>query len=168
MPVPFQTTISKDDMTTAWAKLVQENRKEILQRLNDAALSLFSDKAASPLIGEALSAGMSEILDGIDQNGEVIENGVNNVTRILAVQPFAPSGAMSVFFSLKHIILETARRAPAHSSLDDGEMIRFLTRIDEITLMAFDRYMMHREKLYQLKVEETRNRMYMALRRTGA
>ncbi|NTW83367.1 MAG: hypothetical protein HGB36_08385 [Chlorobiaceae bacterium] len=154
-------------MTTAWGKVVQENRKEILQCWNAAALSLFSDKTTSPLIGDALSEGMAEILDGIDQIGEGLENGVNNITRILAIQPFAPSGAMSVFFSLKHIILETARKAPEHYSLDDEETIRFLTRIDEIILMAFDRYMMHREKLYQLKVEETRNRMYMALRRAG-
>lgn len=155
-------------MTTAWGKVVRENRKEILQRLNDAALSLFSDKtASSSLIAEALSDGLGMILDGLEHDDETLENGLNSVTRILAVQPFAPSSALSVFFSMKHIITETARNVPEHSLMDDQEKARFFTRIDDITLMAFDRYMMHREKLYQLKVEETRNRMYMALRRSG-
>ena len=44
----------------------------------------------------------------------------------------------------------------------------FNSRLDALTLEAFDSYMRHREKIYQLKVEEGSRRMYMALRRAEA
>lgn len=39
-------------------------------------------------------------------------------------------------------------------------------RIDAITFEAFDRFLENREKIYQLKVEETRSQLHMLLRST--
>ena len=44
----------------------------------------------------------------------------------------------------------------------------FNARMDALVLQAFDSYMRHREKIYQLKVEEEKRRMHMALRRVEA
>jgi len=75
------------------------------------------------------------------------------------VQEFPPSKAMTLFFELKTILGELCSEA---------ETGLLQSRIEELTLKAFDSYMMHREKIYQLKVDESRRRMFMALRRAEA
>lgn len=149
--------------------MIQENSEEILQRWTVAGGALFSEKTLiSPLISDALSGAMAMILEGIDENGEALGDGLESLSRIFAVQPVPPSGAMSLFFELKNIVPETLLKIPGQRAFSDAERTGFQARIDEIILHAFDRYMANREKIYRLKVEESGRRMHMALRRAGA
>ncbi|NTW10500.1 MAG: hypothetical protein HGA26_03975, partial [Chlorobiaceae bacterium] len=98
---------------------------------------------------------------------ELIYGPLDAICRILAVQPLPPSTSMRLFSCLKTIVTETLRDASGHGIPDSSLVERFHSRTDDIILMAFDRYMMHREQLFKLKVEESRNSMYVALRRAG-
>ena len=131
-------------MSKTWERVIQENRKDILQRWHERGLGLFAEKmSAGTPVGEALADGMGMILDGFGDGGETCREGVNRLARILAVHPFRPSRSMSLFRELQTILIE------------------------QITFDAFDSFMEHRELIYKLKVEESRSQMHMLLRRAG-
>ncbi|MBC8219236.1 MAG: hypothetical protein H8E67_01530, partial [Proteobacteria bacterium] len=43
----------------------------------------------------------------------------------------------------------------------------FNSRLEQMTLEAFDSYVDHREKIYQIKVDESKNRAFMLLKKAG-
>ncbi|MEI6757760.1 MAG: hypothetical protein FDX18_00265 [Chlorobium sp.] len=156
-------------MTTAWGKLIQEHRKEILERWLDRGLSFFSERMdRTTPIGEALSLGLSTLLDGIEENGKAFTAALNDVVRLFAVQNFPPSSSMALFFELTEILRAVVTKLSGKKSLTDMEWNACRTRMEEITLQAFDCYMANREKIYQLKVDESSRRVFMALRRVEA
>ncbi|NTV45189.1 MAG: hypothetical protein HGB11_01395 [Chlorobiales bacterium] len=156
-------------MKTAWGKLIQENKQEILSRWVEKVLGFYSKKMdfGTPM-GEALSLSLGEILDLLEEDSEALTDMLNHVSRILAVQEFPASKAMSLFFVLKTILREVASKGSAKVSLTQADWDACQTRLEEITLHMFDHYMANREKIYQLKVDENKRRMYMALRRAEA
>ena len=144
-------------MSTTWDRVIRENRNEILRRWQEGVLDLFSEKIApgSP-IGAALADDMGMILDGFALGSERCSDGLERVARILAVHPILPSRSMSMFIHLKAILLSVAP--------DGVDSEACSSRIETLTLEAFDSFMAHREKIYQLKVEETLGRMHMLQR----
>jgi len=101
---------------------------------------------------------MSMVLDNFEGNPESCGEGIHSIARIFAVQPLRPSVALSLFPLLQELLME---RAPKEA---DTEALR--ARISAITFEAFDRFLENREKIYQLKVEETRSQLHMLLRST--
>jgi hypothetical protein len=155
-------------MTETLDRAIGENRREILRRWKEAGLSVFAEaQAPSPLIAEVLGESMGAFLDAIAAGGDGLEEPLDAICRILAVQPAKPSVSMKLFSSLKAIVPEVLKDAQGQGQADRTQIERFYSRTDDIIFMAFDRYMIHREQLYKLKVEESRNSMYMALRRAG-
>jgi Mg2+/Co2+ transporter CorB len=153
-------------MTTEWGRLLQENKQEILERWMEQELLLFSGKMApgSP-VAEALSGALEMLLDHCENNSKFLTEALVQVSRILAVQDFPPSRAMSLFFELKKIIQELSLRGGTKKSLKQAELDMLQNRLEEITLQAFDSYMIHREKISQLKVDEAKRMIFMQLRR---
>jgi len=47
------------------------------------------------------------------------------------------------------------------------ELFAFESRIDQLSLIAFDIYMTCKEKIYQIAANETRNQTFRALERAG-
>lgn len=153
-------------MTIEWAKLLQENRKEILDGWVKRELLLFSGKMAphSP-VAEAFSEALEMVLDHCEKNSVLLTEALVQVSRILAVQDLPPSRSLSLFFELKRMIQEISVRGGQKKSLKQGELDALQCRLEEITLQAFDCYMMHREKIAQLKVDENKRHHFMQLRR---
>lgn len=145
-------------MSTTLKKAIRERREEIFSLWREKVFDRLSDKMSPGTpIGNAFVEGMEMILDGFASDDDSLrKEGMTRVTRILAVQPFRPSRALSMFVELKTVLLE---KIPVVG--DGAECVR---RIDETTLEAFDSFMEHRETIYRLKVEESHNRMHMQLR----
>jgi hypothetical protein len=143
-------------MSKAWNSVIQENRTKILDRWIDRAGELYTGKMApgGPVAG-ALKAALGMVLDGLPGSSDLLDEALTRVTRILAVQDFPPSRAIAHFFELNDIVQD----------LGPTDREQFRDRLEMLVLQAFDSYMMHREKIYQLKVEEGSRRMHMALRR---
>ena len=153
-------------MKTAWGELIQNNREKILDRWIEQGLSIFPEKIGrSTPIGESLSEGLAAMLDGIEENGKSFMAAVNQIARMLAVQPLPPSKALFLFLQLKTILYETAPKERTKHAMKQADWDAFQTRIEQITLVAFDCYMANREKIYQLKVEESKRQAFMYLRR---
>jgi hypothetical protein len=154
-------------MTTGWVTLLQENKKEILDGWMKRELQLFSGKMApgSPF-AEAFSRALAMVLDCCEKNSEPLTEALAELTQILAVQDLQPSKALSLFFELKKIIQELSLKGGQKTVLQQGELEALQSRLEEITLQAFDSYMMHREKISLLKVDERKRQLFMQLRRS--
>ncbi len=153
-------------MDTTLVNFLATNKKVILKQWLDSSLDLFPEKMSSSTpVGEVFSAALEEILSVLGKNHTTCRAPLENVTRILAVQSFPPSKALSMFLDLKIILRQMMMKS---NEADISRQEIDSSCIDQLLLDAFDSYMSHREKIYQLKVEEGNRRMFMALRRAEA
>ena len=147
-------------MSNASERVIHTERAVLLARWHSLALGLFSEKMASGTpIYEGLHDAMLLILDGLEEPGESCREGIEGLARIFAIHPFPPSAFMKLFFELQVLLSELFT--------DEAEQKALQARMEDLILEAFDAFMLHREKIYRLKVEESSRSMYMALRRVG-
>ena len=123
-----------------FANPVGHNSRQSLDAIFDLAVNGFNRQTAQPLI--------------------------DPIIRIRAIQDFTPAKAVRFIFDLKTIIREIG--AIDESSGPGQKALRTIDqRIDELGLLAFDIYMLCREKIYDLKANEMRMRTYAAFSRAG-
>jgi len=84
------------------------------------------------------------------------------IIRIRAIQDFTPARATAFVLLLKPIIRDIAAKSESPVELQEME-----DRVDEMLLMAFDKFIECREKIYELKVSTERNKIYSAFSRAG-
>jgi hypothetical protein len=108
---------------------------------------------------------MDELLG--EMNRDKINSFLDPIIRIRAVQDFTPSKATSFVFSLKKIIREHLNKCDFNDHLIVADLALLDQKIDLIGLMAFDIYMKCREKIYQIKATEEKNRFFCAFERAG-
>ena len=119
-------------------------------------------------VGGTFSHGLEALFDallkGMDE--ETITSFLDPLIRIRAVQGFSPSQAVYFIFALKPVIRETLQKVIREDPFLK-EQFQFESKIDELGLLAFNIYMECREKIYQLKANELRNRTFSAFKRAG-
>jgi hypothetical protein len=97
---------------------------------------------------------------------QTINSYLDPIIRIRAVQNFSPSQATAFILSLKK-----ALRTNLTKELRDIRNLKGLfeleSKIDQLSLMAFDIYMQCREKIYQLSANEMKNRTLRAFEKAG-
>ncbi|MBZ4219428.1 MAG: RsbRD N-terminal domain-containing protein [Chlorobium sp.] len=153
-------------MKKRWTDFLERNKKAILERWLNCALALFPEKMGyGTPVAMVLAGALEKILSGLGKSENDCREPLDDVTRILAVQNFLPSKALSIFLEPKLILRDIMMKTTVADTLMQEA---FNSRLDALTLEAFDSYMRHREKIYQLKVEEGSRRMHMALRRAEA
>ncbi|NTU59206.1 MAG: hypothetical protein HGB00_09900 [Chlorobiaceae bacterium] len=146
-------------MTRAWEQIIKENRQAVLDRWTTSVIAMLPGSLNhGSLVAAAIAEELGGLLDAVSDRSLSATEPIVRITRILAVQDLPPSKALSILFGLKGLVdgLPAACGEP------------FRDRLEELTLQAFDSYMKHREAIYQLKVDEGRRRMHMALRRVEA
>ena len=154
---------------TGTIRLSETSRRAIFKQWLDSALALFPEKMGySTPVAVMLSGALEEILSCFETGDNTYNVALEDVTRMFAIQNILPSRALSIFFELKIILRDRIMKTTGAEALTQDVQEFFNERIDDLVLEAFDSYMRHREKLYQLKVEEGSRRMYMALRRAEA
>ena len=125
------------------------------------------DAFANPVgstIFQGLKAVLEELLVGMDH--EVLKSFIDPIIRMRAVQGFSPSEAVSFIFSLKAVI----RKMYAKKIQEDEfarALLAFESKIDTLSLISFDIYNACREKIYDIKANEVRNRTYRAFKRAN-
>jgi hypothetical protein len=125
------------------------------------------DPFANPVgrtIYRGLEALYDELLKGMDL--ENITTFLDPIVRIRAVQNFSPSQAIGFIFFLKNAIRESVHIETSQKPIVD-ELLLFESKIDELILIAFNLYMQCREKIYELKSNEMKNRTFKAFERAG-
>lgn len=85
-----------------------------------------------------------------------VNEAMDPIIRLRAVQEFTPSKAVSFIFTIKHLL-----RKEFTKQLKDESVGRFLSdvesNVDEMILIAFDIYGKCREKIYLLRINQAKN-----------
>ncbi|MDI6775765.1 MAG: RsbRD N-terminal domain-containing protein [Syntrophales bacterium] len=105
-----------------------------------------------------------ELLEGVD--ADKISPFLDRIIRIRAIQDFSPSEAVAFVYFLKKVIREELA-GEIHERRFYEDLLKFDSRIDELALLAFDTYMQCREKIYEIRVDEVRNRVFSLLKRAN-
>ena len=119
-------------------------------------------------VGNTISEGISDLFDEILRDGDSDKFFpiLNDIIKIKAVQDFSPSKALSFLFFLKEIIRKELGSEIRKMQLT-AELAAFEKQIDELTLLSFDIYMKCREKIYEIKADETRRMTFRLLQKAN-
>ena len=166
---------------------LQLNREEILKKWFESAVNSYPEDTAKFLkksknrfdnpVGSAtmqsledtfkLIIDMTSNLDfqdysanKIDLSQNKIENALDPIIRIRAVQNFSASQAILFIFELKSIVLSVLEQQEQYLN-----RINYL--IDLVALAAFNRFMKCRENIFLLKATEAKRRIHSAFERAG-
>jgi hypothetical protein len=103
------------------------------------------------------------ILEKADADGIAVT--LEPLIKIRAVQNFSPSKAVGFLFVLKTILRKELKKELKNINPEELELID--ARIDSLALIGFDVFMQCREKIYDLKTNTERSKIYTAFARAG-
>lgn len=153
----------KSAILTQWFAMVAETYPADTAHFLQSRKDSFANPVGST-IRKGLNSVYDELLKGLDHDALAVV--LDPIVRIRAVQDFTPSQATSFIFFLKQAI-----RNHLEAELGDlrlsAELLRFESRIDDLSLIAFNIYMQCREKIYELKANEIKKRTFSALKRAN-
>ncbi len=158
--------------------LIEKKKRDIIHLWFEATIQAYApdtakfykgqkDPFANP-VGNTTSEGLPIILDQLlnDFDSDVIKTYLDPIIRIRAIQDFTPSRATAFILVLKKVL-----RDCLSDELRDAarlkELLALESRIDQLSLIAFDLYMSCREKVYEIAAHETRNQTFRAFKRAG-
>ena len=155
--------------------LLLQKKASILERWFDLILETYpagtskslkreKDRFVNP-VGQTISREIRVLYDGLIQgiSTDQLSSSLNNIIRIRSVQDFPPSQAIGFIFLLKKAIREVLESGIQEKQVLE-EWLEFQSRIDQLTLLAFDIYMECREKICEIRVNEAKAAREMALR----
>ena len=155
--------------------LLLQKKASILERWFDLILETYpagtskslkreKDRFVNP-VGQTISREIRVLYDGLIQgiSTDQLSSSLNNIIRIRSVQDFPPSQAIGFIFLLKKAIREVLESGIQEKQVL-GEWLEFQSRIDQLTLLAFDIYMECREKICEIRVNEAKADREMAFR----
>lgn len=122
-------------------------------------LRLQKNQFSNP-VGHIICEAAEKIFDSILSGNQTLEIKIllNDIIKIRAVQDFLPSKAACFIFSLKDIIKEEVQQNISDIN-SFNEFCSVLSEIDRVALIAFDLYSEAREKVYQLRMNELKNKI---------
>ncbi len=165
-------------MAKELAKIIEHKKTAIVKKWFDLTAQTYAtdtaeflksktDPFANP-VGVSMLSGLDGLLDQLidDMDPQIINSYLDPIIRIRAVQNFTPSQAVAFILCLKK-----ALRSSLTKELRDirnvTELSELESKIDQLSLMAFDIYMQCKEKIYQLSANEMKNRTFRAFERAG-
>jgi hypothetical protein len=162
----------------SFEKIIQKEKAVILKKWFDLAIQSYDpdtakflknqkDPFANP-VGSNTLKGLQGLLDQLlnDFSRDTVITYLDPIIRIRAVQAFTPSHATAFVISLKTVLRETLGKKLREGQMMD-DLLAFESKIDHLCLIAFDIYMECKEKIYQIRANETRNRTFRAFERAG-
>jgi hypothetical protein len=157
-------------------ELLESKRKEVVDRWVDLALSIYPEGADSFIgrekdrfrnpVGHTTSQGLIAIYDAIlaDRPAVEVEEALDGIVRVRAIQEFSPSQALGFVFLLKRAIHEEIGDTLTDPSVR-GDLSDLHSRIDQMTLEAFDRFVKCREAIFDFRAREAKRNTYSLLKR---
>jgi hypothetical protein len=162
-PLMEALAAKKDAIVQEWLARTLQNYPEHTCRF----LAKEKDPFRNPVghtLKEAFPALFDQLIGGMDAT--TITPFLDGIVRIRAVQDFTAGQAVAFLFLLKKVVREALqdeiRRRP------DGDGLAAVDgRIDEMALLAFDLFMKCRERIYEIKANEAKRRIYVLERMHG-
>ncbi|MHB8204113.1 MAG: RsbRD N-terminal domain-containing protein [Desulfomonilaceae bacterium] len=159
--------------------LLLENKKAIIKHWTDLTIDTYPPEAGSFIrnqknqfanpVGAAIINGAEALFDWVmsgskDYSPDVVRR-LDDIVRIRAVQQFSASDALGFIFLLKKSLRESIPEKMMKDQHLVGELLRLESRVDSLVLTSFDIYMKCREKLFEMRAMEIRNRTSRILER---
>lgn len=146
-----------------WFQLILETYPADTSRF----LKQEKDRFLNP-VGYTISQEIEALYEGLLQeiNPDKVITCLDNIIRIRAIQDFPPSQAIAFIFLLKKAIREKLASELRENQLFE-QLLKIESRIDELTLLAFDVYMRCREKVYEIRVKEAKAERERVLKLLG-
>jgi hypothetical protein len=165
-------------MAEGLVNLITKQRPTVISKWFDSAIRAYAadtaafiqsqkDPFANPVGSQTRNSveGLFDQLVGGMDTGAIATH-LDPIMRIRAVQNLPPARAAAFIFSLKSILIEMFGKNLQDASTT-RQFLEIEARIDQMGLAAFDIYIACREKIYELKANETRNRTFKAFERAG-
>lgn len=159
-------------------KRLSQKKEVILKKWFDQVIQTYPEDTSkffgqkkdpfSNPVGRAIFKGLESILGELfgAMDSEALKSFLDPIVRMRAVQGFSPSAAVSFVFGLKSIIRrELSKETPAGEVLD--LLLEVDSRIDALSLLAFDIHVGCREKIFELKTNEMKRTTFRALERAN-
>jgi len=163
-------------------KILKPKKKDILKKWFEATINTYPEETARIFnksnnkfdnpVGVATYESLESVIDLLFKNlkqdsekkldEELIEQALDSVIRIRAIQSFSASDAVGFVFDLKDIVRKTAGK-----NTEEINNSNFDRKIDQIALAAFNRFLKCRETIFLLKATEAKKRTYSAFERAG-
>jgi len=123
------------------------------------------DRFANPVVG-LLSESLEKVINGLaaKASDNELSDSLDYAIRPRAVQNFTAAQAVAFVFLLKRIVRDAAG---AKERDEAGLFSQFDRKIDELALIAFNKYVECREKIFEIRAYEVRNRTFRAFERAG-
>jgi len=153
----------KSSILERWFDLLVENYPADTQDFLKKRKDRFDNPVAYEF-GQGIEGIYEALVHGMDR--DKISSCLDRIIGIRAIQDFSPSGAIAFIFLLKKAIREKLEREVREDGIS-GELIELESRIDGLALLSFDIYMKRRERLYEIRVNEVKNRVSGLLRGAG-
>ena len=159
----------------ALEEILLENKATILKRWLNLILETYPADTAALMrkdqnqftnpVGSTISREIEGLFKGLleGRNSEGFSASLNSILKIRSVQDFSPSKAVGFIFLLKKAMEETLKGEIGKEPMRE-EWSKFLSKIDELVLHAFDRYMDCREKICEIRINQARSEKEMAFR----
>ena len=164
MDMSFEKRLSQERAT-----IVKKWFEFVLQTYPPETTNLMRKEAnqfANP-VGYTIRHGMEGLFDVLTKGGDPEKTStlLDGIIRIRAVQDFAPSKAVSFLPELKKIVREVLEQDLREGGITADDLAPFEVKVDELLFLAFDIYVQCREKLYEVKLNELKNRTFRLLQR---
>jgi hypothetical protein len=165
------------------AELLTEKKSAILKRWFEQAVETYppdtskfiksqKDPFANP-VGHTTQKSLKGLLDCLtdepaaDLDPRLTASILDPMIRIRSIQDFTASRAVSIIFDLKKIVRKMLVKEIKNESRFANDLLIFESKVDKAALIAFDCFVACREKIYELKANEMRNRNIRAFERAG-
>lgn len=154
---------NREEIFNQWFEVTIQSYPEDTARIFAKSGNKFDNPVGSST-KHSLEQTLELILGAISDKGDKpideksVEDALDAVIRIRAVQSFSASQAVKFIFELKTIV-KTVLAQP----VDD----RFDRIIDQVALAAFNRFMKCRENIFLLRATEAKRRVHRAFERAG-
>lgn len=168
MSLSQQLVAKKSAILKSWVEIVINSYPTETARF----LNSQKDPFANP-VGQTTQQSLTEVFDLLlfdPLNRDQARQALDPIIRIRAIQDFTPTQATRFVFDLKGVIRNTlgVRRSSNRKDRPNPDDITELERrIDELGLLSFDIYMQCREKLFEIKANEMKDRTFKAFARAG-
>lgn len=118
-------------------------------------------------VGGTIRSSLESLYDTVlfKKDADSIKSTLEPLIKIRAVQNFSASQSVGFLFALKTIIREELKKDL--KKIDPTSLASIDASIDAMALIGFDLYVQCREKIYDLKTNEERSKIYKAFARAG-
>lgn len=159
-------------------KILEQKKNAIVKQWFELVVKTYAPDAAQFIkkqpdqftnpVGSTFSKSLAILFDQLlsGPDSAIVKTHLDSIIRIRAVQDYSPTQAVAFIFVLKNIIRENLRKELKDRRTTE-ELLQFESRIDSMALAAFDIYMECREKIYELKANVEKNKIYKAFERAG-